>query len=164
PFVLFYLPSFALYLYTVNRQIGYITSAHLILFSIAAGYFFISKISTAPDSPDHVNAINVIQEPVLSAEAKKGKALFTGNCGSCHNVFKIIVGPALAGFEDRGPWSDRTKLYKWIRHPEIFIKTDPYTQELQKKFKSLMNPSAHLTDEEIDFIVAYIKETEKTAV
>jgi len=160
---LFYLPSFALYLYTVNRQIGYITSAHLILFSIAAGYFFIAKISTAPDNPDHVNATHVIQETVLSAEAKKGKALFTGNCASCHNVFKIIVGPALAGFEDRGPWADRKKLYEWIRHPEIFMKTDPYTQGLRKQFDKMMTPSSHLTNEEIDFIVAYIKETEKAA-
>jgi cytochrome c2 len=32
---------------------------------------------------------------------EEGKALFTTRCASCHNVNKVVVGPALAGVSER---------------------------------------------------------------
>ncbi|MFI5129076.1 MAG: c-type cytochrome [Chitinophagales bacterium] len=140
----------------MNKQIEYITTAHLILFSIAAGYFFISKISSAPTGSETVSNNVVVIEPVLSATAAMGKTLFISKCAACHGVNREINGPALADFENRGPWSDREQLYKWIRNPEKFIVNDPYTQGLKKKFNFTMNPFPELTDEQIDGIVDYI--------
>lgn len=150
-----------MYLYSVNRQIGYITSAHLILFSIAASYFFISKVSSASNNQDRVRLVdvNAVNEIRFSKQAAKGKTLFGANCASCHHVVKRIVGPPLAGFENRGPWSDRKELYKWIRQPQEYMKKDPYILELKKRFDDFpMLGSPHLTDQEIDFMVAYVNE------
>ena len=62
--------------------------------------------------------------------AQDGKALFQANCASCHAVNKKLTGPALAGFQDRGPWSDRKNLYAWVHNPAGFAKTNTYAANL----------------------------------
>ena len=88
--------------------------------------------------------------------AQDGKALFQTNCASCHALNKKLTGPALAGFEERGPWSDRKKVYDWIRNPAGFAKTDAYSAALIKEYGVLMTGFNALTDAEIDAIVTYI--------
>ncbi len=88
--------------------------------------------------------------------AQDGKALFQTNCASCHALNKKLTGPALAGFEERGPWSDRKKVYDWIRNPAGFAKTDAYAAGLIKEYGVLMTGFNALTDAEIDAIVTYI--------
>ena len=58
---------------------------------------------------------------VTTANAQDGKAIFNSKCAACHNVFKNSTGPALGGMEERGPWSDRKKLYAWIHNPAAFM-------------------------------------------
>jgi cytochrome c1 len=67
-----------------------------------------------------------------------------------------MTGPALGGFEERGPWRDRKKLYEWIKNPEAFMKNDSYTKQLKEKFGSIMTAFPALTTEEIDAIAEYI--------
>lgn len=94
---------------------------------------------------------------VVYANAQDGKALFNQKCATCHSLTKDITGPALAGFEERGPWSDRKKLYAWIHNPAGFMANDPYTQGLKDKFKGIiMTGNADLTEAQIDAIVNYI--------
>src|SRR6478672_7724985 len=69
----------------------------------------------------------------FKANAQGGQALFSANCASCHQVNKRLVGPALAGVESRGPWSDRKQVYAWVHNPAGFMKTDPYTAGLFKE-------------------------------
>lgn len=89
--------------------------------------------------------------------AQDGKALFSANCASCHAVHKKLTGPALVGLEDRGPWSDRKKLYAWIHNPAGFLKTDKYTADLKVQYNGvLMQAFPGLSDKEIDAIVTYI--------
>ncbi|MEJ8841725.1 c-type cytochrome [Lacibacter sp. H375] len=89
--------------------------------------------------------------------AQDGKALFQANCASCHAVDKKLTGPALAGVEGRGPWSDRKKLYAWIHNPAGFAKTEPYAANLIKEFGGvLMTGFPGLADAEIDAIITYI--------
>ena len=38
---------------------------------------------------------------VFSFPPVEGKTIFASRCASCHNVNKVIVGPALAGVGDR---------------------------------------------------------------
>ena len=144
----------------MNKQIGYITSAHLILLSIAASYFFISKISSASTDHDQDTYYSVSNEKaaVLSESAAKGKTLFMSKCAVCHGLFKIVQAPPLAGVLERGPWKDRKQLDEWIRNPEGFMKTSAYTQELKKIYKIPMQAFPAITDTEIDLILAYIKE------
>lgn len=89
--------------------------------------------------------------------AQDGKALFQANCASCHAIGKKLTGPALAGFEGRGPWSDRKKLYAWVKNPAGFAKTDAYAANLIKEFGGvLMTGFPQLPEAEIDAIADYV--------
>jgi mono/diheme cytochrome c family protein len=99
--------------------------------------------------------------PVL---AQDGKQLFSANCASCHAINKKLTGPALAGFEDRGPWGDRKQLYAWIKNPAGFMKTNQYTADLKTEYNGvLMTAFPSLTAAEIDAIVGYINTPVKDA-
>ena len=96
--------------------------------------------------------------------SQDGKALFTQNCASCHQVNKKLVGPALAGVEDR--WPDKAKLHSWIKNNQAFLKTgDPYANNLYNEYnKSAMNIFTNLPDKDIDAILAYIKSVPATPI
>ncbi|RXK60842.1 c-type cytochrome [Lacibacter luteus] len=87
--------------------------------------------------------------------AQDGKALFQTNCASCHAINKKLTGPALAGLEERGPWSDRKKLYAWIKNPSAFAKSDAYAAALMKEYGVAMTPF-NLSDAEVDAIVKFV--------
>jgi mono/diheme cytochrome c family protein len=91
-----------------------------------------------------------------SISAQDGKALFSANCASCHQVHKKLTGPALAGVEDR--WPDKNKLHAWIRNSAAFLKTgDAYANNLYNEYnKTAMNAFPNFSDKEIDAIIAYI--------
>ena len=143
----------------------YIIHAHLLLATIAGCFWLVGKISTTntskPVIKDYSDQVKSIKP--LSERALRGKTLFLSKCASCHNLFKSMTGPSILEFEERGPWSDRQKLYAWIRNPALFAQTDPYTRELVKKYKTMMTAFPELTDEEIDNIVEYISEARASA-
>ena len=92
----------------------------------------------------------------FTINAQEGKQLFQQNCQSCHGLDKALTGPALRGFQDRGPWADREELYKWVHNPAKYMATDPYTKGLQQQYGSIMQASPALTNEQIDAIADYI--------
>ena len=95
--------------------------------------------------------------------AQDGKSLFNQNCASCHAINKKLVGPALAGVEDR--WPDKTKLHAWIHNNAAFLKTgDPYANNLYNEYgKTAMNIFTQLSDKDIDAILGYINTASKAA-
>ncbi|MBX3256798.1 MAG: c-type cytochrome [Chitinophagaceae bacterium] len=94
----------------------------------------------------------------ISVNAQEGKAIFNQKCATCHSLDKKLVGPALRGMEERGPWGDRKKLYAWIHNPAGFIANDPYTQGLKNEYNGVvMTAFADLTEAQIDAIADYIK-------
>ncbi|MGI8950625.1 MAG: c-type cytochrome [Chitinophagaceae bacterium] len=95
--------------------------------------------------------------------AQDGKALFSTNCATCHSVTKRLTGPALAGVESRGPWSDKNKIHAWVHNPPGFMKTDPYTAGLYKEYNVLMTPFPSLSDKDIDAIISYVDQTAAAA-
>jgi cytochrome c553 len=88
--------------------------------------------------------------------AQEGKSLFQQNCQSCHALDKRLTGPALRGFEARGPWSDRKQLHAWVHNPAAFMAKDPYTQGLKAEYGVIMQSFPDLTEKQIDAIADYI--------
>lgn len=143
----------------MNRQVNYIISAHLLLATLTAGVLFFKNISSTEFLSENEEAFCGTVSPtaaVLSETAVKGKTLFMSRCASCHSLFKDGTGPGLFGFEDRGSWADRNKLYEWIKKPSEFMKKDPYTKELQKQYGSMMTGFLDITRDEVDAIADYI--------
>jgi mono/diheme cytochrome c family protein len=92
-----------------------------------------------------------------SPEVTQGLKIFKANCQSCHLLNKDANAPALSGFTERGPWSDRKKLYEWIKNPAKFMAGDPYTSELKSIYGYVMTPFPDLSEKDIDAIVAYVE-------
>lgn len=88
-----------------------------------------------------------------------GKSIFVARCGSCHNVNKIVVGPALAGVDER-------RSMDWIIHfiqsPQTMIKNgDKDANALFASFHMVMPDHPDLKADDIKNIVAYIKTESK---
>jgi len=98
--------------------------------------------------------------------SEEGKTIFAARCAACHNVNKILVGPALAGVDQRRTidW-----IVKFVHSPQTIIKSgDSYAVALFNKFKVQMPDHSDLTTDNIKSIVEYIKtqaqaSTEKAA-
>ena len=93
--------------------------------------------------------------------ATEGKLLFTSRCASCHNIDKVIVGPALAGVGDRHS-------VDWIIHfvhsSQTVIKGGDKTAiALFEKFNKIPMPDhPDLSPDNIKGILAYIKSESNT--
>ena len=97
-----------------------------------------------------------------AAVISAGEALFNGNCKSCHRVKQKLVGPALAGVENRAPSIDWIKA--WIRNPaKVIASGDAYAVKLYNEYnKAQMTAFTSYTDDQIMSILAYVKaEAEK---
>ena len=90
--------------------------------------------------------------------AQDGRQLFLSKCASCHNPFKIVVGPALGGLEERHTWSDHKELLKWVNNPGAYMSKDAsgYTPGLKAQFGSMMTGFPDLKLEDVTAIVNYI--------
>jgi len=88
--------------------------------------------------------------------AAEGKQLFQQNCQTCHALDKQLTGPALRGFTQRGPWTEKQNVYDWIHNPAAFMQKDKYTQDLKAQYGSIMQAFPQLTNEQIDAIVEYV--------
>ena len=83
-----------------------------------------------------------------------GKELFMQNCASCHAIDKELVGPPMKGSLQR--WSDKEKLYRFIRNAPEVIEEDKYAKDLWLKYnQTTMMPFPDLTDADIDAIFQY---------
>ena len=85
-----------------------------------------------------------------------GKTIFSSRCAGCHNVNKVVTGPALAGIDQRRPmdW-----IVKFVHSSQTVIKDgDPYAVALYDKFNKIPMPDhTDLTPSDIKGIVDYIK-------
>lgn len=94
-------------------------------------------------------------------KADLGKSLFKNNCAACHNkdMKSKMTGPPLSGVAERWSKYPRTDLYRWIRQSQSMIREKhPKALELWKEWKpTVMNDFRHLSDEDIEMILAYIE-------
>lgn len=94
----------------------------------------------------------------IGVQAQDGKAIFASKCQTCHALDKDITGPKLRGVEERGPWTNRANLVKWVHNPGSFLATDPYSKQLQAQFGGQVMPAfPDLSEAEIFAIFDYIK-------
>jgi mono/diheme cytochrome c family protein len=144
----------------VSKQVIYIIQAHLLLAALAGTYLFLRQIPPNSSVEEHLNLLHITDTLSMGrktpASFSQGQTLFLSKCASCHAIDRKLTGPALRDFEERGPWSDRKKLYQWIKDPSTFLQKDNYTSDLKKQYVSLMTAFPTLTNEEIDAIVDYI--------
>lgn len=92
-----------------------------------------------------------------------GKKLFKDYCASCHDkkMEKKMIGPNLAGMEER--WADypQADLYAWIRNSQALIASGhTKANELSKEYNGLaMTSFPNLTDDEVGSLVAFVNGT-----
>ncbi len=102
--------------------------------------------------------------PTDDAAIAAGKQLFDTNCKTCHRVDSKLIGPPLAGVEDRAP------SIEWIQHfvrnsSAVIASGEPYAVKLFNEYnKVLMTSFSSLSNEDILNILGYVKaEAEKPA-
>jgi cytochrome c551/c552 len=92
---------------------------------------------------------------------EEGKAIFTSRCASCHNVNKLVVGPALAGVDQRHSidW-----IIKFVQSSQTVIKSgDQKATALFARFNNIPMPDhKDLSAENIKSVVDYIKSSTVT--
>jgi cytochrome c2 len=86
-----------------------------------------------------------------------GESLFNANCKACHRVKQKLVGPALAGVEERAPSIDWIK--KFVKNSSAVIASgDDYAVKLYNEYnKTQMTAFSSFKDEDIMNILAYVK-------
>ena len=92
---------------------------------------------------------------------KDGRTIFMSRCATCHNVNKVLTGPALAGVDERRSidW-----IINFVRSSQSMVKQgDKDAVALFEKFNKIPMPDhPDLTSESIKNIVAFIKSESKT--
>ena len=92
---------------------------------------------------------------------EEGKTIFAARCASCHNINKVVVGPALANVHERHSidW-----IVNFVHSPQTLIKNgDKAAVALFNQFNHIQMPDhPDLTADNIKNIVEYIK-SESTA-
>lgn len=85
-----------------------------------------------------------------------GKTIFMARCAACHNVNKVLTGPALAGVDQRRSidW-----IINFVHSSQKLVKGgDKTAVELFQKFNGITMPDhPDLTEENIKSIVDYVK-------
>lgn len=90
------------------------------------------------------------------AFAQDGEKLFKQNCSSCHRIDdQKVVGPGLAGIEDRAP--SREWIIKWVKDPDGMIASgDEYANQIKDYSPTAMTAFGYLEDAQIIAILDYI--------
>lgn len=93
----------------------------------------------------------------------EGRTIFTTRCSGCHNINKIVTGPALSGVEKR---RDINWIINFVHSSQTVIKSgDTYAVALFDKFNHIQMPDhPDLTADNIRNIVAYIQAESKPVV
>ncbi len=113
-------------------------------------------------------SLSSYSQDVDEARQKEGRKLFKSLCASCHKLDKKLVGPALAGIEDR---RENDWLKAWIKNnAELRSSGDRDAIAVFEEYNgSSMSAFPQLSDKQVDDILYYTtvgdpkKKTEVTA-
>jgi cytochrome c551/c552 len=89
-----------------------------------------------------------------------GKSIFAARCAACHNVNKVITGPALAGVDQR---RSMDWIINFVHGSQSMVKSgDKEAVALFNKFNRIPMPDhPDLTGDDIRNIVEYVKSESK---
>lgn len=95
--------------------------------------------------------------PTDQSQISEGESLFKANCRSCHRVHEKLVGPALAGVEERAPsvqW-----IIDFVHNSQKLIQSgDEYANQIYNEYNQIqMTAFPTLSDDQVLSIIAYIK-------
>jgi mono/diheme cytochrome c family protein len=95
--------------------------------------------------------------PATTDLSKKGRYVFTNRgCNSCHRVGGgKLIGPDLAGVTQRR--NDKW-LAAWLKDPAAVVANDAALQTWAREFGDIIMPNQNLDDDEINAVMAYLKE------
>jgi mono/diheme cytochrome c family protein len=97
-------------------------------------------------------------QAAMSALAKRGELLyFRRGCRQCHGINKKMIGPDLAGIQQR---RSKDWIYRWLKETDVMLASDSTAMQLAREYNNAHMPKQHLTDSDIDAILAYIGEIE----
>jgi len=122
-----------------------------------------SEESTSPETTEETAE----ETSPAGGDIKNGEKLFKSYCAACHSAGNNkLVGPGLAGVSEK---YDREWLYKWIKNSTELIESgDADAVAIYEEFNKMMMPAQPVNNQEIDDILAYIKDfnaaAEKEAV
>ena len=87
---------------------------------------------------------------------EEGKTIFAARCAACHNINKILTGPALAGVAER---RSMDWIVKFVTSSQTLVKSgDKDAVALFEKFNKIPMPDhSDLNEDKIKSIVDYIK-------
>lgn len=92
--------------------------------------------------------------PEITPAIETGKQLFNQMCLACHRLYNTEI--TILGFENRGPWADRQKLWEWLVDPKAFMKKDKYTAGLYEEFQVMQTAFPDITRQQSDAIADYL--------
>lgn len=105
-----------------------------------------------------ISSVSVLQ---AAPPAEEGKSIFSARCAACHNVNKVLTGPALAGVHERRSidW-----IISFVHSSQTMVKSgDKDAVAVFEKFNKIPMPDhPDLTADNIKNIVDYIKTEAKT--
>ncbi len=95
----------------------------------------------------------------IMSQEHDGKDLFKSYCKACHSLDKRLVGPALKGVESR---RSKDWIVNFVKGSQAMIAAGDSTgMDLFKEFNQIPMPDQNLDDDQINSILAYIKESSK---
>lgn len=121
----------------------------LLIFSL----FSVINFAQAQDAAASEDGIST--DPAMISAGEK---LFKGNCTSCHQVHKKVIGPALANVWERVP--SKEWIYSFIQNStKVIASGDEYAVNLYNEYnKTQMTSFGSLDPAKIDQILAYVKD------
>jgi mono/diheme cytochrome c family protein len=128
--------------------------------SITLFTFFIFSLPTLvcaqATAVDTSKAATSTASTAPSGDAAAGEALFKANCTSCHALNKRVLGPALAGVNNR---HSEAWLLKWIKNaPAMVASGDKEALKIYNEYnQAAMTPFPQFSDDDVKNILAYIK-------
>ncbi len=136
-----------------RRLLRSLTMVTTIMLS-AAGLAF-GQTAPADSSKTAAPAAGAAAAP--TGDATAGEALFKANCTSCHALNKRVLGPALAGINQK--YNDEAYLIKWIKNsPGTIASGDKRAVAIYEEYnKAAMTPFPQFSDDDVKNILAYVQ-------
>jgi mono/diheme cytochrome c family protein len=97
-------------------------------------------------------SMSSFSQDIDEARQKEGRKLFKSLCASCHKLDKKLIGPALAGVEDR---RENDWLKSWIKNNAEFQKVNADAALAAEFHPTAMTAFPQLSDQQIDDILYY---------